>query len=94
LPEHLVLVNHALRNVSIPVITVVGLQIARLMGGSVITETVFAWPGVGSLMVTAIFNRDFPVVQGAVLLLALIVVLLNTVVDLLVAWADPRVRLA
>jgi peptide/nickel transport system permease protein len=94
LPEWLVLVNHALRNVSIPVITIVGLQIARLMGGSVVTETVFAWPGVGSLMVTSIFNRDFPVVQAAVFILAIIVVVLNTLADVLVAWADPRVRLA
>jgi peptide/nickel transport system permease protein len=93
LSEQQVMIRHALRNVAVPVVTVVGLQTARLMGGTVITETVFAWPGVGNLVVTSVFNRDFPVVQAAVFILALFVVLLNIVVDLLVAWVDPRVRL-
>jgi peptide/nickel transport system permease protein len=88
-----VLVRHAVRNALLPVITVVGLQAGTLLGGSVITETVFAWPGVGRLTVQAIYNRDFPVVQAAVSVLAITFVSINLMVDLLYAVIDPRIRL-
>ena len=87
----LVVFKHALRNAGIPLLTVLGLQFSSLLGGSVLTETVFAWPGLGRLAVDAIFARDFPLVQGAVLTVALIFVLLNLVVDLLYGLLDPRV---
>ena len=90
--ERLVVVKHAFRNVCIPVITVLGLQFGQLLGGAVVTETVFAWPGVASLTVDSIRNQDFPVVQCAVVLLALIIVVINLVVDVIVAAIDPRVR--
>ncbi len=90
--EALVVVKHALRNACIPVITILGLQFGQLLGGAVVTETVFAWPGVASLTVDAIRNQDFPVAQCAVLLLALIIVVVNLAVDLLVALIDPRIR--
>jgi len=89
--ERLVIVKHALRNAAIPVITVIGLDLGTLLGGAVITETVFAWPGVGRLAVQAIYNRDYPVVQAAVFVLASIFVLINFLVDVLYTWLDPRV---
>jgi peptide/nickel transport system permease protein len=92
--EGLVVAKHALRNACIPVITILGLQFGQLLGGAVVTETVFAWPGVASLTVDAIRNQDFPVVQCAVLLLALIIVVVNLAVDLVVGLIDPRVRVA
>ena len=84
---------HALRNAAIPVITVVGVQFAYLMGGAVLTETVFLWPGIGKLLADAVFTRDFPMVQGALLLVGVMFVLVNTLVDLAYSLADPRVRL-
>ncbi len=93
MPERTVLFRHGLRNVSIPVITVVGVQAAQLMGGSVITETVFAWPGVASLLVSSIYNRDFPLVQAAVFMLSIAIVLANMTADVLIAAIDPRIRL-
>ena len=87
-----VLWNHALRNAWLPVLTLVGLQLGGLLGGAVITETVFGWPGLGSLLVEAIQSRDYPVVQGAVLLVSLTYVLVNTGTDLVYAWVDPRIR--
>ena len=90
--EALVVAKHAFRNACIPVITILGLQFGQLLGGAVVTETVFAWPGVASLTVDAIRNQDFPVAQCAVLLLALIIVVVNLAVDLLVGLIDPRVR--
>jgi ABC-type dipeptide/oligopeptide/nickel transport system permease component len=87
-----VLWGHALRNAWLPVLTLVGLQLGGLLGGAVITETVFAWPGVGSLLVEAIQGRDYPVVQGCVLLISLAYVLVNTGTDLVSAWVDPRIR--
>ena len=84
--------KHALRNASIPIITIVGIELGTLLGGSVITETIFAWPGVGRLSVQAISNRDYPVVQAAVFLLASTFVLLNFVVDMLYTFLDPRIR--
>jgi ABC-type dipeptide/oligopeptide/nickel transport system permease component len=84
--------KHALANALIPVVTVVGLQYGFLLGGAVVTETIFAWPGVGRLAITAILQRDYPVVQGCVLLVAVVFVLVNLLVDLLYGWLDPRIR--
>ena len=92
LAERLVVIKHAFRNACIPVITVLGLQFGQLLGGAFITETVFAWPGVATLTVDSIRNQDFPVVQCAVVLLALIIVIVNAFVDLLVGLIDPRIR--
>ena len=91
--ERQVLLKHALRNAAIPVITVIGLQFGQLLGGAIVTETVYAWPGVATYTVTAIRNSDFPVVQAAVFLLALCIVVVNLLVDLLVGLIDPRIRL-
>jgi len=88
-----VILKHALKNAAIPVVTIVGMELGTLLGGAVITETIFAWPGVGRLAVQAIYNRDYPVVQAAVFLLASIFVLVNLVVDLLYTYLDPRVKL-
>ncbi len=92
LREEAVIVRHALRNASIPIVTLLGLQFAQLLGGAIVTETIFAWPGVGRLVVEAIFNRDFPVVQGVVLVVSLIFVAVNLVVDLSYAVLNPRIR--
>jgi len=92
LQERVVLLRHALRNALIPPVTVLGMQIGLLLGGAVITETVFAWPGVGMVTVTAIYQRDYPVVQVSVLILSLIVVVINSLVDLLYSYLDPRIR--
>lgn len=89
--ERRVLLGHALKNASIPIATVIGLQVGNLLGGAVITEAVFAWPGIGTLAVQAIYNRDYPLVQGIVLLSAVIFVLINTLVDLSYYYLDPRV---
>lgn len=87
-----VLVKHALRNALLPVITAIGLQFGALIGGAVLTESVFGWPGVGRLLLDSIFSRDYPVVQGVVLLLASAFVVINLLVDLLYAYVDPRIR--
>lgn len=87
-----VIFRHALKNALLPIVTVVGLQTGALLGGAVVTETVFAWPGVGQLAVNAIASRDYPVVQGVVLVSALIFVIINLVVDLLYSVLDPRIR--
>lgn len=84
--------RHALRNGLIPVVTVVGLQVGSLLGGAVITETVFAWPGVGRLMVDSILTRDYPIVQGVVLLVAVLFIFVNLGVDILYSVIDPRIR--
>ncbi|WP_462328662.1 nickel ABC transporter permease [Thiohalocapsa halophila] len=91
LGEVAVLWRHALRNAWLPVLTVIGLQLGGLLAGAVITETVFAWPGIGSLLVESIKARDFPVVQGCVLLISLSYVAVNTLTDLAYAWIDPRI---
>jgi peptide/nickel transport system permease protein len=83
---------HALRNAWLPILTLIGLQLGALLAGAVITETVFAWPGLGSLLVEAIQQRDYPVVQGAVLLISLTYVLVNGVTDLAYGLLDPRTR--
>ncbi len=86
-------VVHALPNALLPVITAVGLQAGALLSGAIITETIFSWPGIGRLLLLAIQTRDYPLVQGCVLVIALTYVALNLVLDLLYAWVDPRVRL-
>jgi peptide/nickel transport system permease protein len=85
--------KHALKNAAIPIVTIVGIELGTLLGGSVITETIFAWPGVGRLSVQAIANRDYPVVQAAVFLLATTFVVVNLIVDLVYTALDPRIRL-
>lgn len=90
--EKAVILKHALKNAMIPVITVIGLQLGSLLGGAVLTETVFAWPGIGSYIVDAIIKSDYPIVQGAVMLLAVIFVLVNLIVDLIYAQLDPRIK--
>jgi len=92
LREPLVLFKHALRNVAIPLVTVIGFQFGRVLGGAIVTETVFAWPGVASLAVKAIRTYDYPVVQAAVVLLALTIVLVNLATDVVIAYIDPRIR--
>jgi peptide/nickel transport system permease protein len=85
--------KHALRNALVPIVTVIGLTVALMIGGAVITETVFGLPGVGNLVVSAVLRRDYPVIQGALLVVAAIYVLINFVVDILYILVDPRVRL-
>lgn len=92
LTERIVIYRHALRNALIPVVTIFGLEFGTLLSGAVITETVFAWPGVGRLIILAVQQRDFPVVVGAVTIIATLFVFLNLVVDLLYGVIDPRVR--
>jgi ABC-type dipeptide/oligopeptide/nickel transport system permease component len=92
LAERVIAFRHALRNALIPVVTVLGLQVGTLLGGAVITEAVFAWPGIGNLAVLAIYQRDYPVVQAVVLLSAVVFVVTNILVDLLCTWIDPRLR--
>lgn len=89
--EGVVLFRHAFRNVMIPVVTVVGLQMAGLLGGAVIVEQVFNWPGIGTLAIEAISSRDFPMIQGIVLFMGAIYVIVNICVDLLYAVLDPRI---
>ena len=92
LKEQVVIIKHALKNALIPIITVIGLQFGMLLGGAVLTETVFAWPGVGRLIVDSITGRDYPMIQGAILVFGLLYILVNLVVDLLYAYVDPRIR--
>jgi peptide/nickel transport system permease protein len=92
LGERAVILRHALRNATIPLLTLLGLQIGTLLGGAVITESIFAWPGMGKLVVDAIFFRDFPVVQTVLILSATIFVAINLLVDLLYTILDPRIR--
>jgi peptide/nickel transport system permease protein len=92
LPPKVVVLKHAFRNALIPVITVIGLTIAVLVGGAIVTETVFGLPGVGNLIVSAVLRRDYPVIQGALLVISGIYVLINLAVDLLYGVVDPRVR--
>ena len=93
LAERTVILRHGLRNALLPVITLVGLQLGALLSGAVITETVFSWPGIGSLVVEAIHRRDYPVVQATVLCISTSYVALNVLTDFAYAWIDPRVRL-
>ncbi len=88
------LLRHTLRNALIPTVTMIGLQMGFLIGGTVVVETVFAWPGIGLLVVDSIFARDYPVVQGVVLVIAVLVVLINLLVDVTYTVLDPRIRLS
>jgi len=90
--EKMIILRHALKNSFIPVITVIGLQFGALLGGTVLTETVFAWPGLGRLLVASILSRDYPVIQGIILVFALLFVLTNLAVDLFYIYLDPKVR--
>lgn len=92
LREQIVLFRHALRNASIPIVTILGLQFGRLLGGAIVTEAVFAWPGLGTLALSAIRNFDYPLAQACILTMAFIIVIVNLGVDVLVGWLDPRVR--
>lgn len=92
LPERAVVLRHALRNAFIPVLTVISLQFGYLLGGAVITESIFAWPGVGRWLLLAVHARDFPALQGGVLLVATTFVLINLIADVLYAWLDPRIK--
>lgn len=92
LPRFRVVFVHALRNALIPVVTMIGLQFGGLMAGAVLTETIFAWPGIGRLVVEAINNKDFPVVQGTIMTFAIMYALINLIVDVLYAFLDPRLR--
>ena len=87
-----VVTRHAMKNAMIPVITIVGLQFAQLLGGTVIVETIFTIPGLGRLTVDAIMNRDYPVLQGTVLLFAATLLTMNLIIDVFYSWLDPRIR--
>jgi peptide/nickel transport system permease protein len=92
LPEWRIVTRHALKNAAIPILTVMALQFGVLLSGAVVTERVFAWPGIGQLTVDAILERDYPVVQAAVLVTAFLFLLINLAVDLIYSWLDPRIR--
>lgn len=92
LPEWVIVLKHALKNAAIPIVTYMALQFGVLLSGAVVTERVFAWPGIGSLVVDAILERDFPVVQAAVLVTAILFLLINLATDLFYSWLDPRIR--
>jgi peptide/nickel transport system permease protein len=92
-PFYLILLKHALRNAALPIILMVGMQLGVLVGGAVVTETVFAWPGIGRLAVDSVVTGDFPVVQATVIILAAAIMLMNLIADLAVAMVDPRIRL-
>lgn len=94
LRERTVLVRHGLRNAALPIVTVLGIELGTLMGGAVVTETVFAWPGIGRLAVQSVFARDFPVVEAAILFGVLVSILSTLITDMLYIWLDPRVRFA
>lgn len=92
LGEKIVIFKHALRNALIPVITVIGTQLGYLLGGTVLTETTFSWPGIGRLAVDAVKSRDFPMIQGTVLFMAIVFIVINLIVDISYGWFDPRIR--
>ncbi len=92
LAEMWVITKHTLRNAALPVVTITGLQFGTLLGGAVVTETVFAWPGIGRLAIQSIYNRDYPVVQAAAVLSAVMFIVLNFVIDVIYGVLDPRVR--
>ncbi|HID93679.1 MAG TPA: ABC transporter permease, partial [bacterium (Candidatus Stahlbacteria)] len=92
LSEKVVICRHALKNALIPVVTVLGLQFGALLEGAVIVEVIFAWPGIGKLLVDSVFARDFPMIQGCVLFIAAMYVFINLLVDISYAYLDPRIR--
>ncbi|MEJ2720594.1 MAG: ABC transporter permease, partial [bacterium] len=91
--EHRTLFGHALRNALLPVITVVGADFGSFLSGAVLTESIFAWPGLGRFTLDAILKRDIPTIQGAVFFMALVFMIINLLVDLAYAWIDPRIKL-
>ena len=92
LPPVRVIMVHALRNALIPVITVIGLQVGLLMAGAILTETIFSWPGIGKWMIESINRRDYPILQGGLLLIASLIIVVNLIVDLLYGLINPRIR--
>jgi len=92
LPPRRVIGQHALRNALIPVITTIGLQVGVLLTGAILTETIFSWPGIGKWMVDSVFRRDYPVVQGGLMLIALLIMAVNLIVDVLYGLVNPRIR--
>ncbi len=92
LSSAVVIMKHAFRNALIPVVTVIGLQFGALLAGAVITETIFSWPGIGRLMIQGIYTRDYPIVQGCILIIALSYVLINLITDILYSYIDPRIK--
>ena len=92
LPRSVVLYRHALRAGLVPIVSMMGLQFAYMMGGAIVVENVFAWNGIGRLAIEAVFARDYPVIQGFILVFATVVVLVSVVIDVLYAWLDPRIR--
>ncbi len=92
LPERMVIFKHALKNALIPIITVIGMEFGLLLGGAILTETVFAWPGLGRYTVDAVYARDYPAIQGSVLFIAFIFVVVNLITDVLYAYINPRIR--
>ncbi len=83
---------HALRNAMIPVVTTIGLQVGVLLAGAILTETIFSWPGIGKWLVDSIFRRDYPAVQGGLVLIAIVVMVVNLVVDMLYGLVNPKIR--
>ena len=83
---------HALRNALVPIVTVVGLMFGSIITGAILTETIFSWPGIGKWLVASITARDYPVIQGGVLIIAVMIITINLIVDLLYAWANPKMR--
>ena len=92
LPEFWTLAKHTMRNAAIPIVTIVGLQLGNLLGGAVVTETIFSWPGIGRLAIQSIYNRDYPIVQSCVFITAAMFVILNLLVDVAYGILDPRIR--
>ncbi|MEM2203086.1 MAG: ABC transporter permease [Sulfolobales archaeon] len=92
LGSRVILARHVLRNAMIPIITIMGIQVGALLGGAVITETVFAWPGIGSLLIDSLFYRDYPLAQGIILFIVFVFIVINIITDVLYAYIDPRVR--
>jgi peptide/nickel transport system permease protein len=92
LRERLVINQHALKNALLPVVTIIGLQFGTLLSGAILTETIFSWPGIGSWIYEGILNRDYPVVQGGVVFVALVFVLINLLVDVSYSFLDPRIQ--
>jgi peptide/nickel transport system permease protein len=90
--EWLVIAKHTFRNAAVPIVTITGLQFGTLLGGAVVTETVFAWPGIGRLAIQSIYNRDYPIVQSVVFLSALMFIVLNFLIDVVYGLLDPRIR--
>jgi len=92
LPDRIIIFHHILRNAAIPILTVTGMNFGRILGGAIVTETVFAWPGVGLLSVDAIFTADYPVIMASTVILVVSVVVVNFLTDLMYAVLDPRIR--